>query len=94
MKVSLIVFAFLFFLFSVSPPSVAQGHVNLVMSEVPYGGDVNKFCEKGYRRHNWMPVVPEAGTWIVINPKKPVNFRYIPSYMLRCRSGGMVPSTQ
>ena len=70
----------------------AQGHVNLVMSEVPYSGDVKKFCERGYPKHNWMPVVPQAGTWTIIYPKKSVNFRYIPSYVQRCRSGGMVPS--
>lgn len=93
MRFSLIVLVFLFFLFSLSPPSMAQGHVNLIMSEVPFGGDVKKFCENGYKRHNWMPVIPQAGTWTVINPKKRVNFRYIPSYMQRCRSGGMVPST-
>ena len=68
----------------------AQGHVNLDRSQVPYGGDVYIFCENGYPSHNWAPLIPSMGRWIVIVPNKPVNYQYIASYELRCRSGGMV----
>lgn len=74
----------------VASVSHAQGHVNLVRSLVPYGGDVKAFCERGYPAHNWAPLIPSMGRWIVIIPNKPVNYQYIQSYEIRCYSGGMI----
>ena len=79
---------------STSMPAGALPHVDYVRSEIPsrYSGDVEKFCLRGYARHNWMPVLPRQGVWTIINPYKPVNFQYIPSFMQRCMSGGSISS--
>lgn len=53
-------------------------------------GGVNAFCERGYPAHNWAPLIPSMGRWIVIIPNKPVNYQYIQSYESRCYSGGMI----
>ena len=72
------------------PAAVRSQHVNNVM--VPYGGDVERFCEKGYSRHGWVAVDGRVGTWTPI--RKYPNLQYVPSFVLRCRSGGMYPSTR
>lgn len=81
---------------AVTPVAVlALPHVDYVRSQIPsrYSGGVEQFCRRGCPDHNWMPVVSELGTWMPIAPNYPVNYQYIPSYVQRCYSGGMIPST-
>lgn len=69
-------------------------HVNNVPGTIPppYNGDIEQFCRKGYRTHGWIQLVPEMGLWMPI--RQYPNFQYIPSYVQRCRSGGMISSGQ
>lgn len=76
-----------------SSPVQAQSHVDYVTSQVPYSGNVQRFCLIGYPSHNWISVVPILGIWMPIIPWKPVNYQYINSFQTRCLSGGIIPST-
>jgi len=78
---------------AISTPVQAQSHVDYVRSQVPYSGDVQRFCQIGYPSHNWISVVPVLGFWMPIIPWKPVNYQYINSFQTRCLSGGIIPST-
>ena len=75
-----------------SPAVVRAQHVNNDPGTIPptYNGDIEQFCKKGYRSHGWIQLVPELGLWMPI--RQYPNFQYIPSYMLRCRSGGVISS--
>ena len=75
----------------VQSPAHAQ-HVNHDPGSIPstYRGDIEKFCQRGYRSHRWIAVVPEMGIWMPIWKK--FNTQYIPSFVQRCYSGGMIPS--
>ena len=72
------------------PAAVRSQHVNNSVM-VPYGGDVERFCRLGYPSHGWVAVNGRIGKWKVIS--KYPNLLYVPSFVQRCRSGGMYPST-
>lgn len=76
---------------AVTSPASAQ-HVNHDPGSIPpvHRGDIERFCQKGYRSHRWISVVPELGIWMPI--WKRFNTQYIPSFVQRCYSGGMIPS--
>lgn len=71
------------------PPVARSQHVNNIM--VPYGGDVERFCRRGYPSHGWVAIDGRIGTWTPIRYYP--NLTYVPSFVLRCRSGGTYPST-
>lgn len=71
------------------PAAVRSQHVNNVM--VPYSGNVERFCRRGYPSHGWVAINGRIGAWTPI--RKFPNLQYVPSFVLRCRSGGMYPST-
>ena len=71
------------------PSAVRSQHVDNVM--VPYGGDVERFCRQGYSRHGWVAIDGRIGAWMPI--RQYPNLSYVPSFVLRCRSGGTYPST-